>query len=68
MAQVKPILTTHPGPRFEQCKHDALKLLDRAAVEWSHGDPSDPDPKQILAKIIALFVKERFLRPPHGAG
>ena len=68
MAQVKPTLTSDPGPRYQQCKDDALRLLDRAAVAWSHGDPSDPAPEEVLGGILAPFMKERFLRPPNGAG
>jgi hypothetical protein len=68
MAQFRPLLTSDPGPRFEQCKEAALRLLDRAAVGWGEGDPSDPDPKVVLEQIIDIFVQEHFLRRPAGAG
>jgi hypothetical protein len=68
MAQFRPLLTSDPGPRFEQCKEAALRLLDRAAVGWGEGDPSDPDPKVVLEQIIDIFVQEHFLRRPGGAG
>lgn len=67
MAQARPLLTTDPGPRFEQCKTDAKKLLDKAATEWSKGDPSNPATEEILLGVLAIFIKERFMRPPHGA-
>jgi hypothetical protein len=68
MAQVRPRLTSDPGPRFRQCKDAALRLLDRAAVGWSKGDPSNPDPKTILEQIIDVFAREQFLRRPAGCG
>jgi hypothetical protein len=68
MAQTRPRLTSDPGPRFDQCKDAALRLLGRAAVSWSQGDPSDPDPKAVLEKIIDIFAQEQFLRRPYGCG
>ena len=53
MAQCKPVLTTDPGPRYRQWKEEALRLLDRAAVAWAEGDPSDPDPGAVLAAVLA---------------
>jgi len=66
MAQARPTLTSDPGPRYRQCKEDAMKLLDKAAIEWSKGDPSDPVVEEILKGVLAIFIKERFLRPPNG--
>jgi hypothetical protein len=68
MAQVRPLLTTDPGPRFDTCKREAVKLLGKAAVEWSHGDPSAPDPGAVLEQIIDIFAREQFLRRPYGSG
>lgn len=67
MAQARPTLTTDPGPRFTQCKEEAMKLLDKAAIEWSKGDPSNPTTEDVLKGVLAVFIKERFLRPPNGA-
>jgi hypothetical protein len=68
MAQAKPTLTTDPGPQYSQCKDEAVKLLDKAAIEWSKGDPTDPSAEEVLKSVLAVFIKERFLRPPNGAG
>lgn len=68
MAQARPTLTTDPGPRYTQCKEEAIKLLDKAAIEWSKGDPSDPRVEVILKDVLAIFIQERFLRPPNGVG
>lgn len=68
MAQARPTLTTDPGPRYGQCKEDAMKVLDKAAIEWSKGDPSVPEVEAILKDVLAIFIKERFLRPPNGVG
>lgn len=68
MAQARPTLTTDPGPRYTQCKEEAIKLLDKAAIDWSKGDPSDPRVELILKEVLAIFIKERFLRPPNGVG
>jgi hypothetical protein len=67
MAQARPILTTDPGPRFTQCKEDAVKLLDKAANEWSKGDPSNPKTEDVLKTVLEVFVNQHFLRPPKGA-
>ena len=67
MAQSRPVLTTDPGPQFTQCMDEARKLLDRAAIEWSKGDPSDPGADDVLRSLLAPFIRERFLRPPNGA-
>ena len=67
MAHAKPTLTTDPGPRYTQCKEDAVKLLDRATIEWSRGDPSNPSVEEVLKSVLELFIKERFLKPPNGA-
>lgn len=67
MAQAKPILTSDPGPRFTQCKEDSIKLLNKAANEWSKGDPLNPPAGEVLKGILEIFIKERFLKPPGGA-
>lgn len=67
MAQARPVLTTDPGPRYTQCKEDAVGLLKKAANDWSKGDPSDPTAEEVLKNVLGLFIKERFLRPPNGA-
>jgi hypothetical protein len=68
MAQVKPVLSNDPGPRFRQCKEAARRLLDRAAIAWAEGDPSDPDPATVLEHIIDVFAGEKFLHRPGGCG
>ena len=67
MAQARPRLTSDPGQRFQQCKEDAAKLLDRAAIEWSKGDPSKPAVEDVLKGVLAVFINEHFLKPPGGA-
>jgi hypothetical protein len=64
----RPRLTSDSDSRYSQCMDEALRVLDRASVGWSHGDPSDPDRAVVLASILAPFVRERFLRPPNGTG
>ena len=68
MAQYRPVLTTDPGPQFESCRADALRLLTKAADEWAKGDPSDPDPEKVLDEILRIFLAKKFLRIPFGAG
>jgi hypothetical protein len=64
MAQVRPILTTDPDPRFEQCRESAVRLLRKAADEWAKGDPEKPPPVEVLEAILKIFEDERFLRRP----
>jgi hypothetical protein len=64
MAQVRPKLTTDPGPRFEACQQSAARLLRKAADEWVKGDPENPPPEKILEAILKIFEGERYLRRP----
>jgi hypothetical protein len=64
MAQVRPNLSSDPGPRFENCKESAARLLRKAADEWAKGNPQDPAPEKILTSILKIFADERFLRQP----
>ncbi len=68
MAQARPVYWNDPGPLFDTCKDQARRLLDRAAIEWSKGDPSQPNPSKVLDEILGLFAEQKFLRRPYGAG
>jgi hypothetical protein len=68
MAQARGRYTSDPGPRFDRCKDDALRLLTRAADLWAEGDPSDPEPSTVLGQLLDLFAREHFLRRPYGSG
>jgi hypothetical protein len=62
MAQARPILVSHPGPRFEKCMDEAHAILRKAADEWALGHPEQPPTKEVLEQIIRVFEHERFLR------
>ena len=64
MAQCRPILTSDPGPRYERCVEEALIILRKAADEWALGSPEQPPTSEILAQILNVFEKEKFLRRP----
>jgi len=64
MAQVRPILTTDPGPRYECCVDEALIVLRKAADEWAFGNPEQPLTPEVLNQILRIFEKEKFLRRP----
>jgi hypothetical protein len=64
MAQVKPRLSSDPGPRFEAATAAALELLRRAADEWAEGSPEEPSTEDVLSQILRIFEKEKFLRRP----
>jgi hypothetical protein len=64
MAQVRPTLTTDPGPRFEECRRSAARLLRKATDEWVKGDPENPAPERILEDILKIFEHEKFLHRP----
>jgi hypothetical protein len=66
MAQTRGRHWNEEGVRFDRCKNDALRLLTLAAKEWAEGDPSCPDPSELLETILAVFTQERFLRQPYG--
>jgi hypothetical protein len=68
MAQFRGRLVSDPGPRFDTAKVEALKALVRAADEWSKGDPTLPDPSEVLEAIIDAFAKAKFIRRPYGSG
>ena len=68
MAQARGRYTSDPGPRFDRCKEDAMRLLARAAGEWAEGDPSHPDPADVLERLLDVFANQRFLRRPYGSG
>jgi hypothetical protein len=68
MAQARGRYTTDPGPRFDRCKEEATRLLAGAADAWAAGDPADPDPAEVLEKLLDVFARERFLRRPYGSG
>lgn len=68
MAQVRATLTSDSGPRFDNCKREAIHLLEMASIEWSHGDPSNPSPNAVREQIMDLFAKDQFLRRPYAAG
>ena len=64
MAQFRSILSSDPGPRFEECKRLAIQLLRKATDEWVKGDPEDPSPEKILEEILNIFEDQKFLRRP----
>jgi hypothetical protein len=64
MAQVRPILTTDPGPRFNHCQDAAIRLLRKAADQWAQGSPEEPVPEEVLKAILKVFEEEKFLRRP----
>ena len=64
MAQYRAILSTDPGPRYERCVDEALIILRKAADEWALGSPEQPPTSEILAQILNVFEKEKFLRRP----
>jgi hypothetical protein len=64
MAQVRPNLSSDPGPRFESCRESATHLLRKASDEWAKGNPEDPAPETVLTSILKIFADERFLRQP----
>lgn len=63
MAQVRPVLSTDPAPRYERCVDEALVVLRKAADEWALGSPEQPPAPEVLKQILGIFVKEKFLRP-----
>jgi hypothetical protein len=68
MAQFRPVYANDPGPRFEQCMDEAQALMRRAADEWAHGDPENPPTERVLAEILQVFARDKFLKRPFGAG
>ena len=68
MAQYRPVLTTDPGPRFDACMDEANKLLRSAADDWAKGNPEDPPTDSVLARVLDVFAKEKFLKRPYGKG
>ena len=64
MAQVRPNLSTDPGPRFKNCQESAARLLRKAADEWAKGDPEKPPQEKVLEAILKTFEDEKFLRRP----
>lgn len=64
MAQVKPTLSSDPGPQFEEATRDALETLRRAADEWAEGDPEQPATQDVLRQVLQPFIRRRFLRRP----
>jgi len=68
MAQYRPVYASDPGPRYERATQSAYEILKRAADEWAKGDPEDPPTEAVLREILDVFVEEKFLRRPFGAG
>jgi hypothetical protein len=68
MAQTLGRHWNEEGSRFDTCKQDAARILAKAANEWSEGDPLEPDPTEIVEKMLAIFVDANFLHPPYGRG
>jgi len=68
MAQIRPNLTTDPGPRFDRCMEDARRLLRTAADNWAQGNPEEPPTEEVLNKIVDVFANEKFLKRPYGIG
>jgi hypothetical protein len=66
MAQTRGRQWSEEGNRFDRCKQDAIRILTQAADEWAEGDPTIPDPPEIIEKILAIFAEESFLRRPFG--
>ena len=64
MAQVKPRLSSDPGPQFDEAMRDALAALQRAADAWAAGDPEDPPTATVLQQVLEPFHSRRFLRRP----
>ena len=66
MAQTRGRHWNEEGERFDRCRHDAIRVLTQAANEWAEGDPAVPEPSEVIAKILAFFAEESFLRQPYG--
>jgi hypothetical protein len=67
MVQARPRLKSDLWPRFQQCKEGAARLLDRAAIQWCKGDPSNPTVEDVLKDVLTVFINEHFLKPPGGS-
>jgi hypothetical protein len=68
MAQTRGRHWSEEGSRFNQCKLDAARLLTQAASEWAEGDPSNPEPTEIVERILRIFQDEGLLRRTYGTG
>ncbi|MGC1274878.1 MAG: hypothetical protein WBC44_14320 [Planctomycetaceae bacterium] len=68
MAQARGRYWSDPGPQFDICKEDAVRLLTDAAAEWTKGDLTQPEPEVVLEQILNLFAKKQFLKRPYGCG
>jgi len=53
-----------PSSRFVDCFEEAHKLLKEAADQWALGDPENPPTPELLASLLDVFERERFLRRP----
>jgi len=62
MAQVRPLYSNDPGPRFKRCCDQAHDLLRKAADQWALGHPEQPPTREILEQILRIFEHEHFLR------
>lgn len=52
--------------RFDQCVDDAHRILMAAADEWSKGHPEEPLTRDVLLKMIDVFVAGRCVDRPYG--
>lgn len=66
MAQVKPRLSSDPGPQFEDATREALDELRRAADQWAGGDPEQPASTDVLTRVLKPYFDRKFLRRPYG--
>jgi hypothetical protein len=64
MAQVKPVLSSDPGPQFDEAQREALEILQRAADEWAQGNPEEPSTRSVLDRVLKPFLDRKFLRRP----
>jgi hypothetical protein len=68
MAQARGLYTDDSGPRYERAFDKALALLRDSADQWAEGNPEVPPTEATLRRLLDIFVKEKFLRIPFGAG
>ena len=46
---------------------EALKVLAKAADEWSKGNPEEPPTRDVLNEIVDVFCEHRLVKLPFGA-
>jgi hypothetical protein len=54
------------GLRYRRTVEEAVQVLNQAAEGWAEGDPGEPSPEEVLHRLLAPFLQEKFLRRPFG--